>query len=208
MAKYQQGFPVNENGEIVTTSGVGTRNVTGVLPIDSVPVDINGNMLLAPQAKFSQVIASNYNPAVRSSVGDATDANYVTLATINVPANVMGSNGQLKIYFFGTSTTTGTKTFAVDVGGSNIAAPSLSGANVVVGWQGYFCNTGATNQNKITNIGSSPFGATSNATIPSSVNTSVPFTIVIRVKWSAAAGVAGADNITLGGYTVEAVYAP
>jgi hypothetical protein len=208
MAKYQQGFPVNENGEIVTSTGSGSRNITGVLPIDQLAVSDTGECLFAPQAKFSQVIASNYNPAVRLSVGDATDTNFVTLATINVPANVMGPNGQLKIYFFGTSTTTGTKTFAIDVGGSNIAAPSLSGANVVVGWQGYFCNIGASNQNKITNIGSSPFGATSNAVLSSSVNTGVPFTIVIRVKWGAAAGAAGADNITLSGYTVEAVYAP
>lgn len=208
MAKYQQGFPVNENGEIVTSTGSGSRNITGVLPIDQLAVSDTGECLFAPQTKFSQVIASNYNPAVRLSVGDATDANYVTLATINVPANVMGPNGQLKIYFFGTSTTTGTKTFAIDVGGSNIAAPSLSGANVVVGWQGYFCNIGASNQNKITNIGSSPFGATSNAVLSSSVNTGVPFTIVIKVKWGAAAGAAGADNITLSGYTVEAVYAP
>jgi len=208
MSKFSNGFPVNENGEVVTANGSGTRTIVGTLPTDQLPVNSSGEFVLAPQTMRSQIIASNYNPVIRTSVGDATDANFVTLATINVPANVMGPNGQLKIYFFGTSTTTGTKTFAIDVGGSNIAAPSLSGANVVVGWQGYFCNIGASNQNKITNIGFSPFGATSSAVISSSVNTDVPFAILIKVKWGAAAGAAGADNITLSGYTVEAVYAP
>lgn len=208
MAKYQQGFPVNENGEIVTTSGVGTRNVTGVLPIDSVPVDINGNMLLAPQAKFSQVIASNYNPAVRLSVGDATDTNFVTLANIPVPGGLMGPNGQLRIFLFSQFTTTGTKFLAVDVGGVNISGPSYSAAQVNGGLLIYFNNAGATNQQKTANAGSHPFAASNNAIFSSSVNTDVPFNIVARVKWGAAAGAAGADNFTLLGYTVEAVYAP
>ena len=37
MAKYQQGFPVNENGEIVVS---GTNQaVVGTLPIDMLPID-------------------------------------------------------------------------------------------------------------------------------------------------------------------------
>lgn len=32
MTKYQQGFPVNENGEVVTANGSGTRTIVGTLP--------------------------------------------------------------------------------------------------------------------------------------------------------------------------------
>ena len=45
MAKYQQGFPVNENGEIVTSTGSGSRNITGVLPIDQLAVSNTGECL-------------------------------------------------------------------------------------------------------------------------------------------------------------------
>lgn len=44
MTKYQQGFPVNENGEIVLS---GTNQaVVGTLPIDMLPVDDNGGLKL------------------------------------------------------------------------------------------------------------------------------------------------------------------
>ena len=48
MAKYQQGFPVNENGEIVVSSGNGGNTVSSTLPIDQIPVDdTTGGLKLA-----------------------------------------------------------------------------------------------------------------------------------------------------------------
>ena len=169
------------------------------------------NYLVDAQGKpIRQVIqvAQSFVPAVRQSVGDASDTNYVTLANIPVPGGLMGPNGQLRIFLFSQFTTTGTKYLAVDVGGVNISGPSYSAAQVNSGLLIYFNNVGATNQQKTANAGSHPFIASNNAIISSSVNTDVPFNIVAKVKWSAAAGAAGVDNFTLLGYTVEAVYAP
>lgn len=169
------------------------------------------NYLVDAQGKpIRQVIqvAQSFVPAVRQSVGDASDTNYVTLASIPVPGGLMGPNGQLRIFLFSQFTTTGSKILAIDVGGVNVAAPSYSGAQVNSGVLIYFNNVGATNQQKTANAGSHPFIASNNALISSSVNTDVPFNIVAKVKWSAAAGAAGADNFTLLGCTVEAVYAP
>ena len=166
-------------------------------------VDANG----APLRQTIQ-IASSFVPAVRSSVGDATDANFATLANITVPGGLMGPNGQLRIYFFVTFTTTGTKYLAIDVGGVNIGSPSYSGAQISGGLLTYFNNVGVENQNKTPNFGSSPFNASSNVVISSAVNTAQPFNVTARMKWGAAAGAAGADTFTIIGYTVEAVYAP
>jgi hypothetical protein len=57
MAKYQQGFPVNENGEIVV-SGT-NQNVVGVLPIDVLPVDDSGGLKLGKVATLATDAAGN-----------------------------------------------------------------------------------------------------------------------------------------------------
>ena len=55
MAKYQQGFPVNENGEIVTTTGSGSRNISSILPIDFVSTDDNNKVpLVLPEQIITQ----------------------------------------------------------------------------------------------------------------------------------------------------------
>ena len=54
MAKYQQGFPVNENGEIVVSSGNGGNTVSGTLPIDHISVDdTTGGLKLANVAMLA-----------------------------------------------------------------------------------------------------------------------------------------------------------
>lgn len=208
MAKYQQGFPVNENGEVVTANGSGTRTIVGTLPTDQLPVNSNGEFVLAPQTMRSQIIASNYNPVVRTSVGDSTDTNYVTLATIPVPGNSMGANGYLLVSALMTSTVTGTKTLAIDFGGQNVGAPGLTGSQVTLGCLIRINNAGSVSSQKTFN-GVNPYsGASNNSIVTTTINTAVGSNIVLKVKWAAPAGAAGADNITLIGYTVEAVYAP
>ena len=51
MPKFQQGFPVNANGEIVLS---GTNQaVVGTLPIDILPVDDDGGLKLANVATLA-----------------------------------------------------------------------------------------------------------------------------------------------------------
>jgi len=54
MAKFSNGFPVNENGEIVVSSGSGSSNIVGTLPTDATPVDsITGGLLLNKVAQIA-----------------------------------------------------------------------------------------------------------------------------------------------------------
>mgnify|MGYP000861603894 FL=1 len=63
MAKSTKSFAVNELGEIVATSGVGSSNIVGYLPSDYVSTDNDGRLVLAMQgnedAIFASLLASN-----------------------------------------------------------------------------------------------------------------------------------------------------
>ena len=155
------------------------------------------------------VVVAKFSPVVRASVGDATDTNYVALATFSVPGGLLGPNGWLEIFFNATSNiNTLTKTFAVDIGGTNIAAPAVPSNQVSIGWGNYVFNTASELSQKCANIGFSPFGATASPNINLSVDTRANFNVVIKAKWSAQAAPAGADTITLNGYYIKAHYAP
>jgi hypothetical protein len=75
MAKYQQGFPVNENGEIVV-SGT-NQSVVGVLPIDMLPVDDSGGLKLGNVA----TLATDAGGAVQTLVCRASPASGVATVT-------------------------------------------------------------------------------------------------------------------------------
>lgn len=155
------------------------------------------------------VVVANFSPVVRSSVGDATDTNFVALATFSVPGGLLGPNGWLEIFFNATSNSNAlTKSFAVDIGGNNIAAPTISPSQVSLGWGNYVFNTASELSQKCANLGSSPFGPSANPNINLSVDTRANFNVVIKAKWSAQAAPAGADTITLNGYYIKAHYAP
>lgn len=155
------------------------------------------------------VVVANFSPVVRSSVGDATDTGFVALATFSVPGGLLGPNGWLEIFFNAASNiNTLTKSFAVDIGGNNIAAPMILSNQTSLGWTNYVFNTASELSQKCANIGSSPFGATANPNVNLSVDTRVNFNVVIKAKWSAQAAPAGADTITLNGYYIKAHYAP
>ena len=75
MAKYQQGFPVNENGEIVVS---GTNQaVVGTLPIDMLPVDDSGGLKLGNVA----TLATDAAGAVQTLVCRASPASGVATVT-------------------------------------------------------------------------------------------------------------------------------
>lgn len=155
------------------------------------------------------VVAANFSPVVRSSVGDSTDTSFVALATFSVPGGLLGPNGWLEIFFNASSNSNAlTKHFAVDIGGANIAAPTILSNQTSLGWTNYVFNTASELSQKCANIGSSPFGSSPNPNINLSVDTRANFNVVIKVKWSAQAAPAGADTITLNGYYIKAHYAP
>lgn len=228
MANFSNGLPVNELGEVVVTSGVGSSNIVGTLPPDLIPVDnITGGIKLNKVAQLvtdagvtrlsygagivpgAAVVVANFSPVVRSSVGNATDTNFVTLATFSVPGGLLGPNGWLEIFFNASSNSNAlTKSFAVDIGGNNIGAPALSPSQVSLGWTNYIFNTASELSQKCANIGSSPFGVSANPNINLSVDTRASFNVVIKAKWSAQAASGGADTITLNGYYIKAHYAP
>ena len=228
MSKFSNGFPVNENGEIVVSSGTGSANIVGTLPIDMIPVDnitgglrLNKVAMLATDAGVTRlsngavivpgaaVVVANFSPVVRSSVGDSTDTSFVTLATFSVPGGLLGPNGWLEIFFNASSNiNTLTKYVSVYVGGDNIGAPTILSNQTSLGWSNYVFNTASELSQKCANIGSSPFGPSANPNINLSVDTRANFNVVIKAKWSAQAAPAGADTITLNGYYIKAHYAP
>ena len=155
------------------------------------------------------VVVANFSPVVRSSVGDATDTNFVTLATFSVPGGLLGPNGWLEIFLNASSSiNTLTKYVSVYVGGTNIGAPALASNQVSLGWSNYVFNTASELSQKCANSGSSPFGPSATPDIDLSVDTRVNFNVAIKSKWSAQAAPAGADTITLNGYYIKAHYAP
>ncbi len=227
MTTFQNAWPVNELGEIVAATGVGSSSVTGFVNQDQIPADSSGKVKIAGMAQLvkvggvprlsdgavivpgAAVVVANFSPVVRSSVGDATDTNFVTLATFSVPGGLLGPNGWLEIFLNASSSiNTLTKSVSVYVGGNNIAAPTILSNQTSLGWTNYVFNTASELSQKCANIGSSPFGSTATPNINLSVDTRVNFDVAIKVKWSAQAASGGADTITLNGYYIKAHYAP
>jgi len=227
MTTFQNAWPVNELGEIVAAAGVGSSSVTGFVNQDQIPADSSGKVKIAGMAQLvkdggvprlsdgavivpgAAVVVANFSPVVRSSVGDATDTNFVTLATFSVPGGLLGPNGWLEIFFNASSSiNTLTKSVSVYVGGNNIAAPTILSNQTSLGWTNYVFNTASELSQKCANIGSSPFGSTVTPNINLSTDTRANFNVEIKARWSAQAAPAGADTITLNGYYIKAHYAP
>lgn len=75
MSKFSQGLPVNELGEIVVSSGSGSSNIVGTVPINAIPVDsatgglrLNKVAQLATDAGGGQTIAGVSNEFTRQAL--------------------------------------------------------------------------------------------------------------------------------------------
>lgn len=75
MSKFANGFPVNENGEIVVSSGTGSSNIVGTLPVDMIPVDsttgglrLNKVAQLTTDAGGGQIISGVSNEFTRQAL--------------------------------------------------------------------------------------------------------------------------------------------
>ena len=73
MPQYTTHLPVNENGEIVTTAGTGSATVVGSLPVDFIPTDANGRMIIRVDA--STFGLSSTQLAFRSTSASTTTVN-------------------------------------------------------------------------------------------------------------------------------------
>lgn len=94
MPYYSQQFGVNELGEIVTATGVGTQSVVGYLPIDYISTDGNGKLLITGDSqsefdirKFGYVTGqiTDAAPAINAAV-DAIAASPSLRGTVILPS--------------------------------------------------------------------------------------------------------------------------
>lgn len=117
---FSQNFPVNENNEIVLGSGTGSNNVTGYLPIDVLPVDNQGKLVVVgATGSPSEELHAVANGLVGNTVDDsdefhsllanAPSGSQVILgnkrytvkygATYNKPLTIVGGGPRTEIYF-------------------------------------------------------------------------------------------------------------
>lgn len=117
MSKFSNGFPVNENGEIVTANGSGTRTVVGTLPSDQFPVNSNGEFVFAPPLMESWRCVSKSGA---SSTVTGTTAETAAV-TVTIPAGLMKVNSVLRVKVFGRISTAAdavNKSYIVRFGGT------------------------------------------------------------------------------------------
>ena len=144
------------------------------------------------------LVAQSYAGYSRGpSQNNSNDANYVTIASVIMPAGTMGLNSKLVIIpDWDTPSSVSTKYLAVDIGGQNVSAPSVTTS--VMGK--ILIETQALNSlvaQKTAN--GSSYGVTSNARLATSVDTTQDFNIDFKVKWGAAVS---AEIISLLGYSI------
>ncbi len=120
MTKFQQGFPVNELGEIVVGSGSGSSTVVNTLAPDFVPTDATGKLLLignfgSPSEETHAVAngltgnTSDDSDEFHSLLANAPSGSQVILGnkrytvkyggTYNKPLTIIGGGPKTEIYF-------------------------------------------------------------------------------------------------------------
>ena len=152
---------------------------------------------------------TNPTPSINSAItgirftGQHTDSavtgttNETTLATLVIPANILGSNGALRITALFSGTGTNTKTHRIKFGGTTFASLSTSSSSTVFG-EIVIVNRNATNsQISHPTIGD---GSSGSAVVTGSVDTTQSQNVVITGQLNNVA-----DSITLGYVFVEVV---
>jgi len=93
MAKFANGFPVNSKSEVVTSNGSGDRTIVGTLTTDQLPVNSNGEFLLAPPLMETWRCVSKSGASATVTGTTAETA----AATILIPGGLLKENSILKI---------------------------------------------------------------------------------------------------------------
>ena len=141
----------------------------------------------------------------RNSQNNPTDAIFVQLATVTIPAGAMGLNGMLRIDATYSFTSSGnTKTAEVRLGGSSFYTSSYT-TNTGVRFSLLIQNRNSASSqvNSLSSGGQSQFGV-STATVPftGSINTAASQLLEIGGYWG---GATATENITLQRYSVELI---
>lgn len=144
-----------------------------------------------------QRVCQRYAQSTRSSTNSSADASYQVIDSWIMPAGTMGLNSKLVIIpDWDTPSSASTKYLAVDFGGQNISAPSVTASvmgKILIETQ----NLNSLSSQKTAN--GSSYGVTSNARLATTVDTSQDVTIDFKVKWGA--GVSG-EAISLLGFSI------
>lgn len=140
-----------------------------------------------------RVLAQSFSP-----VSCGADVTEDTLATITVPANIMGANGVLRIVTAWTYTNSvNNKTLRVKWGGTAWHTYTVTTTAVFLDLL-LIANQNATNSQFSSGQNASAYGASTNANTTASVDTTAATTITITGQ-KASSG----ETLTLNGYTVE-----
>lgn len=151
---------------------------------------IAGSLNIAPQ-----YIGQSYVPVTRLSYNTSDDTVWLVMASIPLPA-VMGQNSMIKIIPEWGLPSAGTKIVRIMFGGTEISAITLT-TTIENKFLIEVQNLGSLGQQGIFN--GSSYAASTNARINTTVDTSIPQTIELMAKWTAACV---AQTITLRGYSI------
>lgn len=156
-------------------------------------MDASARGLAATALKQGRVLAQS--AVAVPHTGDTTEA---VLASVTVPAGLMGPNGRVEIFaHWSCSNNANNKTFAVKFGGASyLAAVQTATASVRV--DVYVANRNANNSQVGHGNTLNSFGATANAKVTSAVDTGAD--VIVQITGTLAnAG----DTITLESYIVS-----
>jgi hypothetical protein len=159
--------------------------------------DADRNLDFSAVTTLPALLAQRFASASRVSTNSASDAGFVTLASVTVPGGLMKPNSKLVIISdWDCPSSASIKTFAVDFGGQNVGQPSLT-TSAMLKLMMEIQNLNSMFSQKTMN--GSSYGATGNPRIASSVDTSAAVTIDFKVRWNTATL---SETLTLLGYSI------
>jgi hypothetical protein len=159
--------------------------------------DADRNLDFSAVSTLPGLVAQRFAAASRVSTNSASDAGFVTLASVTVPGGLMRSNSKLVIISdWDCPSSASVKTFAVDFGGQNVGQPSLT-TSAMLKLMTEIQNLNSVFSQKTMN--GSSYGATGNPRIATSVDTTAAVTIDFKVKWNMATL---SETLTLLGYSI------
>jgi hypothetical protein len=159
--------------------------------------DADSNLDFSGLSTMPALVGQRFAAASRISTNSASDAGFVTLASVTVPGELMRPNSKLVIISdWDCPSSASVKTFAVDFGGQNVGQPSLT-TSAMLKLMTEIQNLNSLLSQKTMN--GSSYGATGTPRIATSVDTSVAVTIDFKAKWNMATL---SETLTLLGYSI------
>lgn len=192
-------------GAISTTLATTPLAITGS-PTVKLPVTQSvTSTALANAIATWRVVAASAVQAARNSVNGAGDATETTLATVTLPAGIMGANGLVRIStVWAYTNSANAKTIITRFGGTAGTIYRTLSPTTTATFKDTILihNVNATNSQKANNSSSTTggYGTTAAALITSAIDTTATVDIVFRCNW---AGAVAGETIALESYLVE-----